>query len=202
MKISYSRKTNLKVEEIIENFKKFAKENNLEIIGIENYKDPNLTIINFSLPKIFEKLKNLNNEALVLIPKNIFILDNEKERAVEILNPEIINNFINENILQDLEDFYYNLVNFSSGVGERKIEKIKLFATTTCPYCKKEKDFLDSNGIKYEYLLVDINPIALQEMVEKTGQMGVPVTEIIYEDGDYDFIIGFDQKRLSKILKI
>jgi glutaredoxin len=202
MRISYSRKTNLKVEEIIENFKKFAKENNLEIIGIENYKDPNLTIINFSLPKIFEKIKNLNNEALVLIPKNIFILDNEKERVVEILNPEIINNFIDENILQDLEGFYYNLVNFSSGVGERKIEKIKLFATTTCPYCKKEKDFLDSNGIKYEYLLVDINPIALQEMVEKTGQMGVPVTEIIYEDGDYDLIIGFDQKRLSKILKI
>jgi hypothetical protein len=39
-------------------------------------------------------------------------------------------------------------------------------------------------------------------MVEKTGQMGVPVTEIIYENGEEEYIIGFDRERLSEVLSL
>jgi glutaredoxin len=83
-----------------------------------------------------------------------------------------------------------------------KIKKIKLYATTTCPYCKMEASWLDSQKIKYEYTLVDLNPYAGEEMVRKTGQMGVPMTEIVYDNGKEEYIVGFDKERLSEILGI
>jgi hypothetical protein len=39
-------------------------------------------------------------------------------------------------------------------------------------------------------------------MVRKTGQMGVPVTEIVYDNGEEEYIIGFDKERLSEILEV
>ena len=83
-----------------------------------------------------------------------------------------------------------------------KIKKIKIYATTTCPYCKMEASWLDSQKIKYEHTLVDLNPYAGEEMVRKTGQMGVPVTEIVYDNGKEKYIVGFDKERLSEILGI
>lgn len=63
-----------------------------------------------------------------------------------------------------------------------------------------EKEWLDSKKIKHDIIFVDLNPAEAQSMVAKTGQMGVPVTEIQYEDGEPEYIIGFDKPRLSQIL--
>jgi glutaredoxin len=83
-----------------------------------------------------------------------------------------------------------------------KIKKIKLYVTTTCPYCKMEASWLDIQKIRYEYTLVDLNPTAGYEIVRKTGQIGVPVTEIVYDDGKEEYIVGFDKERLSEILGV
>ena len=83
-----------------------------------------------------------------------------------------------------------------------KVKKIKLYATTSCPYCKMEASWLDRQKIKYEHTLVDLNPEAGEEMVRKTGQMGVPVTEIVYDNGEEEYIIGFDKERLSEVLQV
>jgi len=80
------------------------------------------------------------------------------------------------------------------------IKQVKLYATFTCPYCKMEKEWLDSKGIKHNVVMVDMNPYEAQKMVEKTGQMGIPVTEIIYDNKETEFVIGFDQKKLSDLL--
>ena len=85
---------------------------------------------------------------------------------------------------------------------DQKIKEIKLYATFTCPYCKMEKNWLDSKGVKHKIIMVDLNPYEAQKMVEKTGQMGVPVTEITYESDKSDFVIGFDQQKLTKVLGI
>jgi glutaredoxin len=63
-----------------------------------------------------------------------------------------------------------------------------------------EKDWLDSEKIKHEVVYVDANQEEGMKMVRKTGQMGVPVTEITYENGKEEFVIGFDKQRLSQIL--
>ena len=80
--------------------------------------------------------------------------------------------------------------------------KVKIYSTTTCPYCKMERDYLDSKGIKYENDYVDNNPEGANEMLEESGQMGVPFTIVQKEDGTEVKILGFDKQRLNEALGI
>jgi len=80
------------------------------------------------------------------------------------------------------------------------ISKVTVYTTTTCPYCKMEKEFLDSKGVKYEAVTIDHDKKAAQEMLEKSGQLGVPFTVIEKKDGSTENILGFDKKRLDESL--
>ena len=80
--------------------------------------------------------------------------------------------------------------------------KIQIYSTTTCPYCRQEKAYLDEKGIKYENFFVDQDEKLAEEMVKKTGQMGVPVTVITKDDNSETLIVGFDRKRIDKELNI
>lgn len=74
--------------------------------------------------------------------------------------------------------------------------KVKIYTTPTCPWCKKTKEFLKSKKVKYTEINVVSNEKAQQEMIKKSGQMGVPVIDI-----DGKIIIGFDQEEIEKALK-
>ena len=74
---------------------------------------------------------------------------------------------------------------------------VKVFSTPTCPWCKKVKQFLDANGVKYEDLNVAEDKTAREEMVNKTHQMAVPTISI----GD-DYVIGYNEKSLKEKLEI
>ena len=74
---------------------------------------------------------------------------------------------------------------------------IKVYSTQTCPYCHMAKDFLKENKIKFEDIDVSENEEKANEMIEKSGQMGVPVIDI-----DGEIIIGFDKEKIKKLLKI
>lgn len=65
-----------------------------------------------------------------------------------------------------------------------------------------EKSWLDSQGIQHETVFVDVNPREAEAMVEKTGQLGVPVTEIHYENYEPVYIVGFDKPRLMELLGV
>lgn len=78
--------------------------------------------------------------------------------------------------------------------------KIKIYKTTTCPYCKMEAEYLESKGIKFEEIYVDKDPTAIQEMIAESGQMGVPFTVITKDDGSKMFILGFDKQKLDSAL--
>ena len=73
--------------------------------------------------------------------------------------------------------------------------KIKVYSTRSCPYCVKAKEFLKENKIEFEDIDVSSDQEAAREMVEKSGQMGVPVIEI----GE-KIIVGFDKEALKKEL--
>ncbi|MBW3022754.1 glutaredoxin family protein [Candidatus Woesearchaeota archaeon] len=75
--------------------------------------------------------------------------------------------------------------------------KVTVYSTPTCPYCHKAKDFLKENKIEFEDIDVSKDQNKAQEMIEKSGQMGVPVIEV----GD-EIIVGFDKEKLKKALKI
>ncbi|MBI2147561.1 glutaredoxin family protein [Candidatus Woesearchaeota archaeon] len=73
---------------------------------------------------------------------------------------------------------------------------VKVYSTPTCPYCVKAKEFLRENNVKYEDINVADNPAAADELVEKSGQMGVPVLDI-----GGQIIVGFDKAAIKKALK-
>jgi len=75
--------------------------------------------------------------------------------------------------------------------------KVKLYSTSSCPYCVALKGFLEENKIEFEYIDVSQNEESMKMIVEKTGQIGVPVIDI-----DGELIIGFDRQKIAKLLNI
>jgi glutaredoxin-like YruB-family protein len=74
-------------------------------------------------------------------------------------------------------------------------KKVKVYSTPTCPFCIRAKQFLKENNVAYEDVDVGVNQQAADEMVEKSGQMGVPVLDI-----DGEIIVGFDKDRIKTAL--
>ncbi len=83
-----------------------------------------------------------------------------------------------------------------------KLMNVKLYSTLTCPYCKMEKAWLDEKKVNHDVIYVDLNPKEAEKMVAKTGQIGVPVTEIQYENENPVYVIGFDTGKLSQLLGV
>ena len=73
--------------------------------------------------------------------------------------------------------------------------QVKIYSTPTCPYCKMAKQFLDENQVQYENIDVSVNQIAAQEMIQKSGQLGVPVLDI-----DGKIVVGFDKRKIKELL--
>ena len=75
--------------------------------------------------------------------------------------------------------------------------KVKVYSTPVCPWCTRVKEFLREKKIEFENIDVSENQEAANEMVEKSGQMGVPVLDI-----DGTIIVGFDREAIAKALKL
>jgi len=73
--------------------------------------------------------------------------------------------------------------------------KVTVYSTQTCPYCVMAKNFFMQNGIAFEDLDVGMDMAAAEEMVKKSGQMGVPVIEI-----DGTIVVGFQPNVFKKLL--
>lgn len=74
---------------------------------------------------------------------------------------------------------------------------VKVHSTKFCPYCKMVKEFLKERDIPFEDIDVQENQEAAREMIEKSGQTGVPVIEI-----DGQMIIGFNVEQMKKLLRL
>lgn len=75
--------------------------------------------------------------------------------------------------------------------------KVEIYSTPTCHYCSMAKDFFKSHNVEYVDYDVQSDEVRRNEMVEKTGQMGVPVIYI-----DDQLVIGFDKAKLMELLGI
>lgn len=74
---------------------------------------------------------------------------------------------------------------------------ITVYSTPTCPYCHKLKDFLTKQKVAFKDVDVSKDRTAAQEMIQKSGQLGVPVSDI-----DGKIIVGFDTDALKQALKL
>lgn len=75
-------------------------------------------------------------------------------------------------------------------------KKIKVYGVPGCPFCKRTKEFLKSKGLNFEDIDVAADHNLAKEMVEKSGQMSVPVIEV-----DGKIIIGFDKEKIETLLR-
>lgn len=72
---------------------------------------------------------------------------------------------------------------------------VKVYSAPTCPYCMKLKQFLKANNINFEDIDIAADPARGQEIMQKSGQIGVPMLDI-----DSEIIVGFDKERIEKAL--
>ena len=74
-------------------------------------------------------------------------------------------------------------------------KKVIIYSTPTCPYCQQAKDFFKENNVKYKDIDVSKEQSKAAEMVQKSGQMGVPVIDI-----NGKIIVGFDKEEIKRAL--
>lgn len=77
------------------------------------------------------------------------------------------------------------------------MKKVIVYSTPTCPYCVIVKEFLKSSHVEFEAKDVAADDIAREEMIKKTGQLGVPVIDI-----EGEIVIGFNEERIKGLLGI
>jgi glutaredoxin-like YruB-family protein len=75
--------------------------------------------------------------------------------------------------------------------------KVIIYTTPSCPYCQMAKAFFKEHNVSYEEKDVSVDEKAVEEMIHKSGQLGVPVIDI-----DGQIVIGFDKEALSELLNI
>lgn len=77
------------------------------------------------------------------------------------------------------------------------MKPVSIYTTETCGYCKMAKDFFVKNNVEFQEFDVGHDLAKRQEMIEKSGQMGVPVIAV-----GSDMVVGFNKPRLTELLGI
>lgn len=75
------------------------------------------------------------------------------------------------------------------------MSKITIYTTPSCVFCRMAKSFFREHNVAYEEKDVTTNHQFVEEMVDKSGQMGVPVIDI-----DGEIVIGFDKQRIAQLI--
>ena len=78
------------------------------------------------------------------------------------------------------------------------MKKVEIYSTATCHFCHMAKDFFSANNIAFTDYNVGTDLEKRKEMMEKSGQMGVPVIVL----DDKEVIIGFDKQRVADALGV
>lgn len=73
---------------------------------------------------------------------------------------------------------------------------VKVYSTPSCPWCTVAKNYLRKRNVQFEDIDVSTNRTAAMEMVQKSGQRGVPVLDI-----NGSIIVGFDQAAIDSLIR-
>jgi glutaredoxin-like YruB-family protein len=96
------------------------------------------------------------------------------------------------------KSYFENIIyEIKSAADDKPRKSVTLYTTPTCPWCTTVKNFLRKHGVRYTEVDVAADQNAAQAMVSKSGQQGVPQTEI-----NGEMVIGFDQTKLNRLLEL
>jgi glutaredoxin/uncharacterized protein (DUF302 family) len=204
MNIAYFRKSNFDFQTTLKNLKAQIEKNKLKLLSEMELNNNQGLILNVCHHDWISGFLSQDKNFIGLLPCTIALIKKDNEVLVGSGDPNLIGRLTNNpqivTIAKQAENTLKDIINEAAGVGPLKVKEVKLYATMSCPYCKMEASWLDENKIKYRHIFVDLDQKAAEEMVRKTGQMGVPVTEVVYDNDEEEYIIGFDKGRLEEIL--
>jgi glutaredoxin-like YruB-family protein len=100
------------------------------------------------------------------------------------------------------ESFYFSVLSGQSFSRTSKPEgkagkRVTVYTTPTCTWCTTIKTYLKEKNIAFTEVNVAANPTRAEEMVKKSGQQGVPQTDI-----NGQIVVGFDKARINQLLEI
>ncbi len=75
------------------------------------------------------------------------------------------------------------------------VKKVTVYSTPTCPFCIRAKQFLKENSVQYSDIDVSSDQVKAQEMIDRSGQMGVPVIDV-----DGTIVVGFDKDKIKEAI--
>lgn len=82
------------------------------------------------------------------------------------------------------------------------MKQVTIYSTPTCTYCNAAKEFFTANNIQFQSFDVASDLEKRQEMITKSGQMGVPVIFVEDSSGQSEMVVGFDKDKLSQLLGV
>lgn len=91
--------------------------------------------------------------------------------------------------------FAENVYSAKAENSEKPKNRVVVYGTPTCTYCNQIRKYFDEKAVKYNYIDVSKNQKAAEEMVKRSGQQGVPQTNI-----NGQIVIGFDRIKINKLL--
>ncbi|MEI6045475.1 MAG: glutaredoxin domain-containing protein [Chloroflexota bacterium] len=206
MNIAYFRKSNYPLQQTIENVLSKAEKQGWKMLGTAELPEQSGKMVLICRPQWMKVVLDENPDLLGFLPCSIAVFEKEGKVLVGTGQPAIIKALTQSRTIAALssqvETELKELIHEAAGVGELKPSGVKLYSTHSCPYCNMEKSWLDSNKVTHQLVYVDDSQQEAEALVAKTGQMGVPVTEIQYEDADPEYIVGFDKVKLASILGV
>ncbi len=206
MNLSYFRRTNRNANDVKNALVEQAAKMGWTNLGVNPLPHDSGYMVLLCRPEWLETLLKRDRNLIGFLPCSISVVDIDGQTTVGSGQPNVIKAITQNREIQELagaaERQIKELIHAAAGVEPLKPKSVKLYSSTTCPYCSMEKSWLEEKGVKHEVVYVDSDQSAAEDMVNKTGQMGVPVTEVQYEEGEPDYVVGFDRSRLSQMLNV
>lgn len=138
----------------------------------------------------FEEKKWLDNWITLL-------LKGAWHAPIILVDGKLFHQYSKENPLFDREKLEKAVKKDWKGRIENNMADVKVYTTPTCSTCRQLKEFLKKHKIEFEEINVAADPSKAQEMIAKSGQMTVPVTDV-----KGTVLTGYDKKELKKALHI
>ena len=154
-----------------------------------------------------ERLQSFNREAsLILLTADVSRIRDIHQKLEVTSAPSLVvfNKGEVVNIIKgcQTESAYSSLltgrgIGAQHGGGQEKSKQVTVYTTPTCSWCTTLKSYLDQQQVRYREVNVAADTSAAEAMVRKSGQQGVPQTEI-----NGQMIVGFDRARINQLLEI
>lgn len=203
MNLSYFRRSAYTPEETIARLKRQAVVDGFMVLGETMLPDSGARLVNLCKSRWADAIISKAPSLVGLLPCSVVVYLRDAKTMVGAGNPSILGGASDSAEIQELatvaEIGLRKLIDEVAGAGALKPSGLRLYSTKGCPYCRMEMSWLDSEKIPYELVYVDSDPMEAERLAARTGQLGVPVTEILYDDLESEFILGFDRPRLESI---